>query len=155
MSVEALRIAPHCENEKSRIRKICRDVSKPACAMLGASGRNNEEKNREQEQRATTWPRGRPSGSSKETGSSFMITRIRRALAALFTVLVFGTPSVAPAVAITFRSIDLVDLVAGQDLWRYEYSVSGSFVAFGGFNVLFSPNLYSNLENPPPPVNSD
>jgi hypothetical protein len=46
--------------------------------------------------------------------------------------------------------------VVGQDLWRYEYFVSG-FV-FGidqGFSVYFDPALTANLQDPPPAVDPD
>jgi hypothetical protein len=59
------------------------------------------------------------------------------------------------AVTITYQATDLADAVAGQDLWRYTYTVSGSFVLSGGFNILFDPGLYSNLQDPPPAVNGD
>jgi len=69
--------------------------------------------------------------------------------------LALGLASAASAVTITYQATDLVDVVPGQDLWRYSYSVSGSFVAFGGFNIFFSPGLYRSLENPPSGVNAD
>src|SRR5688572_18332096 len=80
---------------------------------------------------------------------------VRRVLSSLAAALVLSAPCTASAVAITYQSVDVPDVVPGQDLWRYEFLVSGNFVAFGGFNVLFSPSLYRSLENPPPAVNAD
>jgi hypothetical protein len=39
--------------------------------------------------------------------------------------------------------------------WKYADVVNGNFDAFGGFNIFFDPSLYSNVENPPFPVNVD
>jgi hypothetical protein len=84
-----------------------------------------------------------------------MNTRNRRVVVGLLGALVLCVSGGASAVTISFQATDLADVVVGQDLWRYDYSVSGSFVQFGGFNILFSPALYSNLENPSPAVNAD
>ena len=59
------------------------------------------------------------------------------------------------AVNIQYQAADLPDVTLGDDLWQYTYTVSGSFVQFGGFNLLFDATLYGTLDNPPPVVNAD
>ena len=60
------------------------------------------------------------------------------------------------ATTISYQATDLADTTPGQDLWQYSYSVSGyTFNQNYGFTVLFDYSLYSNLEDPPPFVNSD
>lgn len=59
------------------------------------------------------------------------------------------------ATTITFTAVDLVNTTPGQDLWQYRYTVNGSFVAFGGFNLLFDAGLYTLLQDPAPAVNAD
>jgi len=66
---------------------------------------------------------------------------------------IFGGNSYATT--ISYQATDLADTTPGQDLWRYSYSVSGTFNQDYGFTVLFNYSLYSNLEDPPPVVNSD
>lgn len=61
----------------------------------------------------------------------------------------------AQAVSIQYEANDLPDSVAGQDLWRYVYHLTGAFSAFTGFNVLFDPTLYGSLEDPPTAPNAD
>ena len=44
----------------------------------------------------------------------------------------------------------------GQDLWEYRYTVSGfTYPQDFGFTVFFAQDRYSDLEDPPPPVNAD
>ncbi len=57
--------------------------------------------------------------------------------------------------AIQYQAIDLPDIVGGQDLWEYQYTVTGTFGQFAGFNVLFDSALFANLQDPPPAVNAD
>ena len=45
----------------------------------------------------------------------------------------------------SFVVTDLTDTVAGQDLWRYDYTVSGPIDANGLMNLLFSPASYASL----------
>ncbi len=60
------------------------------------------------------------------------------------------------AFQIEFRATDLPDIVAGEDLWRYDYRVSdGTFLTGQGFFVQFDYNLYAALGDPPPAVNGD
>jgi hypothetical protein len=64
----------------------------------------------------------------------------------------------APAQAVTvfFEVTDLPDALPGEDLYRYEYSLSDfPFPAGHGFSILFDPALYASLESPPPPVGPD
>jgi hypothetical protein len=57
----------------------------------------------------------------------------------------------AAAAAIEYSATDLADVTPGDDLWSYEYFVSGfAFDADQGFSVYFDPTLYSQLQDPPP-----
>jgi PEP-CTERM motif len=60
------------------------------------------------------------------------------------------------ATTITYQANDLPDTTPGQDLWQYSYIVSDyTFNQDFGFTIYFDYLLYSNLEYPPPPINSD
>ena len=49
------------------------------------------------------------------------------------------------------QAIDLADTTPGQDLWQYQYVLSGfNFQAGQGFSVFFDPQLYAALQNPQP-----
>ncbi len=77
---------------------------------------------------------------------------------AIAGALAVAAPSalVAAPLTIQYQAIDLPDVVAGQDLWEYEYAVSGvAFLADQAFSTYFDPALYSTVEDPPPPVNAD
>lgn len=81
---------------------------------------------------------------------------LRQALATFLTLLILMPGLPAAGQAILFQAIDLTDVVEGSDLWRYEYRVSGyEFLADTGFAVYFDPASYSDLQSPPPFVNSD
>ena len=67
-----------------------------------------------------------------------------------------GPLATADAATITFVATDLADVLPGEDLWRYEYVVSGfDFLENQGFSIEFDDSLYSDLEDPPPPVSPD
>ena len=60
------------------------------------------------------------------------------------------------AALIQYQSIDLPDTTLGEDLWQYQYTVSDhTFATNTGFTLYFDSALYSNLQDPPPVVNSD
>ena len=70
-----------------------------------------------------------------------------QAVLAVAACFVFFPAVAGAAPIITYSAIDLPDVVAGDDLWRYDYSVSGySFAKDEGFEVFFSPSLYSDLD---------
>lgn len=54
------------------------------------------------------------------------------------------------AATLQYETVDLPDLVIGQDLWRYDYRVTGSFETFGGLNLLYDPAKYLALSDPQP-----
>ncbi len=61
----------------------------------------------------------------------------------------------AQAMVINYTAVDLPDITPGEDLWRYEYQVSGgSFAGGEGFTIFFAPSLYGMVESTPPPVNA-
>lgn len=58
------------------------------------------------------------------------------------------------AIQIVYEATDLTDVIPGQDLWQYSYTVSDySFYMDYGFTIWFDYALYSDLEDPPPFVN--
>jgi len=71
--------------------------------------------------------------------------------------MLLAPPGNAWATTILFTATDLPDALGpGGDLWQYSYMVSGfTFPANFSFSVFFAPNLYSDLEDPPPAVNAD
>jgi hypothetical protein len=76
-------------------------------------------------------------------------------LCALGLFLIFlAFPGSAQATTIQFTATDLSDALGpGGDLWQYSYVVSEfAFPMNDDFGILFSPSLYRDLENPPPPV---
>jgi len=54
----------------------------------------------------------------------------------------------APVHALTlhYQAVDLPDSIAGSDLWRYDYQLSGSVGSFESVNLLYSPMSYSHLD---------
>lgn len=64
--------------------------------------------------------------------------------------------SEASPIGIQYQATDLADIVSGEDLWQYSYTVSNAaFQADQGFSILFSYALFKNLQSPPPAVNAD
>lgn len=60
------------------------------------------------------------------------------------------------AISIVYEATDLSDITPGEDLWQYTYWLSDyTFNTGYGFTIYFDYQLYSNLEDPPPAVNSD
>lgn len=47
--------------------------------------------------------------------------------------------------SVTYSAIDLADTTVGEDLWRYDYSVSGPLLAFEQINVFFVQTSYASL----------
>lgn len=78
----------------------------------------------------------------------------RRLSTGLLAGVVLATGA-AQAVTIVHAPVDLPDLLPGQDLWRYDYQVSGSFEAFGGFNLIFDPSGYAALSDIQPVASAD
>jgi hypothetical protein len=65
-------------------------------------------------------------------------------------VLAVGSAQTAQASFITvhYRATDLTDVVPGQDLWQYEYFVTGHvFAENQSFSVDFDYTLYTNLHD--------
>ena len=57
--------------------------------------------------------------------------------------------STSYGITITYTATNLTDTISGEDLWQYDYQVSGSFLAGQSFNLLYNPALYQNLQDPP------
>ncbi len=74
---------------------------------------------------------------------------IRLAAALLVLLCPFA---VTQATTITFTASDLPDSTPGEDLWRYDYTVTGrSFLQSEFFDIYFEPNLYGTLTAGPAP----
>jgi hypothetical protein len=70
----------------------------------------------------------------------------RRGLFSSLLVLLWAVPE-SHAATVEFVATDLPDVTA-EDLWRYDYRVSGrSFLQFEFFDIYFDPLLYRNLAN--------
>ncbi len=55
--------------------------------------------------------------------------------------------------SLMFQAVDLADVVVGQDLWEYDYALSGTGLLSGqGLTIFFDYQNYKLLQNPPPPV---
>ncbi|CAN5846720.1 hypothetical protein BH11PSE8_BH11PSE8_37800 [soil metagenome] len=56
------------------------------------------------------------------------------------------TASMAWAIpSVTFVATDLADTTLGEDLWQYDYSVSGPMQVFGQINIFFVQPSYASL----------
>ena len=73
----------------------------------------------------------------------------RRMSTSFVVVLPLLTFIPAQAEKIAFVATDLVDVTPGEDLWRYDYTVSGShnFAQFEFFDIFFDPSLYGALSD--------
>lgn len=65
--------------------------------------------------------------------------------AAALTMVAACAVSAAPTVL--FVATDLADTMVGQDLWRYDYTISGPVDSFGSVNLLFAPASFANLQS--------
>jgi hypothetical protein len=71
--------------------------------------------------------------------------------------LVVSAPAAGAAPIIEYTAVDLADVVVGEDLWRYDYAVSGyAFAQHEGFDIFFAPDRYADLAaTSPNPVDWD
>ena len=69
----------------------------------------------------------------------------------LSVLLLLITSSPIQASTVEFLAIDLTDTTPGEDLWRYDYTVTGSFQQAWFFDVLFDASLYRTLKDPSAP----
>lgn len=67
------------------------------------------------------------------------------ALRRLVGMLALCASSSLATAGVVFTASDLPDVIPGQDLWHYSYTVSGPLPAFSSVNLLFSSALYSDL----------
>lgn len=89
-------------------------------------------------------------------GTPMRRLKISVVIVAIVCASALGFPTATRADDIVYEAIDLPDVTPGQDLWRYNYFVSGfSFQANQAINIVFDRSLYSGLEDPPPPVNAN
>lgn len=78
------------------------------------------------------------------TGSPAFL-RFPRALAAgLLALTAAAMP--AQAASVVYSAVDLPDAVAGEDLWQYEYTITGAFAAFDTLTIEFAHGLYDQLD---------
>ena len=77
-------------------------------------------------------------------------------LTTLFLFFLLIPVAISSATIISYEATDLADIAPGEDLWQYSYTVSDFvFDTDYGFTLFFDYQLYANLEDPPPSVNSD
>lgn len=73
-----------------------------------------------------------------------------------FLIFLLVCPGISQAITILYEATDLTDTTPGEDLWQYTYLVSNyTFNTDYGFTTYFDHLLYSDLEDPPPSVNTD
>ena len=53
---------------------------------------------------------------------------------------------------ISYQATDIADLSPGEDLWHYDYAITGPLGSFESINLLFSPNLWALTLGPADPV---
>ena len=76
---------------------------------------------------------------------------VRRLVAVLLLGALPGLVSTSGAV-IEFVATDLPDTTVGEDLWRYDYNVSGrTFLQSEFFDIYFDPLIYGTLTAGPSP----
>lgn len=51
--------------------------------------------------------------------------------------LASGALPAAAATAISFQLVDLTDIAPDQDLWRYDYRITGGFAQFSSIEILY------------------
>ncbi len=73
------------------------------------------------------------------------LTHCRNALRLLCASVALVTGTLASAANVQYTATNLADAVAGQDLWRLDYSVKGPFATFDALNLLFAPAQFSSL----------
>jgi len=74
----------------------------------------------------------------------------------LFALSCMFAANSAHAIEITYDTVDLPDIVVGEDLWQYTYTVNDYvFNTDNIFSIYFDHQLYSDLQNPVPSVNAD
>lgn len=72
------------------------------------------------------------------------------------SVLLLALPFTSIAINISYEAFNLTDTTVGEDLWRYDYTVSDhSFLADEGFLIFFDYTLYGDLQDTPPLPNID
>lgn len=84
------------------------------------------------------------------------MNRLQRAITIFVVAMGLAQPCLANPIQISYLATDLPDSAPGEDLWEYRYFVSDfDFEADQGFSIDFGHALYSDLQDPPPPVNAD
>lgn len=82
-------------------------------------------------------------------GALGRLTALGRKLAFLSILVwcVITAPDTRAEIRIFYRADDLADAIAGEDLWRYSYTVTGrTFAAFEGFKVYFPTQFFSVVD---------
>lgn len=74
----------------------------------------------------------------------------------LFLLVLMMRSHLVSAATITYKAVDLPDLVVGEDLWQYDYRITNfAFNINQGFTIYFDENFYKNLDISFHTVNSD
>ena len=81
---------------------------------------------------------------------NFPLRTKRATIVVLVVLAVSCIAQPARASVITFVATDLADVTVGEDLWRYDYSVSGrNFLQSEFFDIYFDPTRYRALSAGP------
>jgi hypothetical protein len=54
--------------------------------------------------------------------------------------------TMAPAASVSYQATNLADVVAGQDLWQLDYTLTGPFDTFDAVNLLFASDRYASIQ---------
>jgi hypothetical protein len=54
--------------------------------------------------------------------------------------------ALSQAASVSYQATNLTDLVAGQDLWQLEYTVTGPFGKDESIDLLFNPDQYTSIQ---------
>ena len=90
------------------------------------------------------------------TGTTPNRANRRRLAGCALGALMLSLGASAQATLVQYTAVDLSDTTPGEDLWQYNYMMSGtSFLTGTGFFIEFDYTKYSQLQDPPAFVNAD
>jgi hypothetical protein len=83
-----------------------------------------------------------------------LVRVIPRLVVALALIASAQTVTAAP-ITIQFEATDLPDLIPGEDLWRYDFTVAGTLLQDQDFEIEFDYDSYADLDGSSPSVSWD
>jgi hypothetical protein len=54
--------------------------------------------------------------------------------------------ALSQAASVSYQATNLADVVAGQDLWQLDYTITGPFSKDESIDLLFNPELYTSIQ---------